>query len=267
MRIIGRRGNPSAVFRTLIHPLKCCSAVLLITYGLASPAPCQQPRPIFVGLRAREKPVEVNDYKPISDGLIAWWRGEGNGYESAGNQNGVLVGVRFEDGVVGRAFSFAGNPNRVFVPDSPRFQFTNSFSIAAWVYPKAASWHILERTSFAARYAAYSLGMDNAGKLLFKIHDHAANAGESVAAPNEYNTWQHLTATLDGESGAMRLYIGGKVVAEKTTSVRPAGPLDPNLQPGIGIGNTPNIGGFPFIGLIDEVLLYSRALSAEEVKH
>ena len=32
------------------------------------------------------------------------------------------------------------------------------------------------------------------------------------------------------------------------------------------IGNTPFGGGFPFIGLIDEVLLYSRALSSQEVQ-
>ena len=245
----------------------CWSAIMGVIFSLVFSAQSQQARPILVGLRVREKAVELKDYKPVSDGLVAWWRGEGNAYDSAGGQNGLLLGVKFEEGVVGQAFSFAGNPNRVFVPDSPKFQFTNSFSIAAWVYPKAPSWHILERTSFAARYAAYSLGMDNAGKVLFKIHDHDANAGDSVYAPIEYNTWQHLAATLDGDSGTMRLYIGGKMVAEKTTSVRPTGPLNPNLQPGIGIGNTPNLGGFPFIGRIDEVLLYSRALSADEVKN
>jgi hypothetical protein len=36
-------------------------------------------------------------------------------------------------------------------------------------------------------------------------------------------------------------------------------------QPALGIGNTPYGGGFPFIGLIDEVVLYSRALTPAEI--
>jgi hypothetical protein len=241
-------------------------SVLSISFSSVLGAAGQVFRPIPVGLRAREKPLELNDYKPVQEGLVAWWRGEGNAYESAGGQNGVLMGVRFDQGVVGQAFSFQGNPNRVFVPDSPNFQFTNSFSIAAWAYPKAASWHILERTCFGCPYGVYSLGMDNAGKLIFKIHDNDSNAGDSITAPLEYNRWQHVAASLDGESGMMRLYIGGEMVSEKPTRVRPTGSLDPRLQPGIGIGNTPNTGGYPFVGLIDELLLYSRALSADQVK-
>src|SRR5437879_11719261 len=58
--------------------------------------------------------------------------------------------------------------------------------------------------------------------------------------------------------------IDGASVAQKITSVRPSGYIT-SSQPGIGIGNTPVIGGWPFIGLIDEVLLYSRPLSASEV--
>src|SRR5437016_3262555 len=64
----------------------------------------------------------------------------------------------------------------------------------------------------------------------------------------------------------MRLYFNGAVVAQKFTSVRPLGDISPSYQPGIGIGNTPGGGGFPFIGLVDELLLYSRALSPTEVQ-
>jgi hypothetical protein len=64
----------------------------------------------------------------------------------------------------------------------------------------------------------------------------------------------------------MKLYVGGALVAEKKTSIKPAGAFDPRTQPGIGIGNNPNAGGYPFIGLVDELLLYSRALSAKEIK-
>jgi hypothetical protein len=63
----------------------------------------------------------------------------------------------------------------------------------------------------------------------------------------------------------MRLYIDGALAASQITSVRPSA-LAASAQPATAIGNTPYVGGFPFIGLIDEVVLYSRALSPEEVQ-
>src|SRR5260370_21849338 len=63
----------------------------------------------------------------------------------------------------------------------------------------------------------------------------------------------------------MRLCIDGVLVTNRFTTVRPYVP-DPSSQPALGIGNTPYGGGFPFIGLIDEVVMYSRALSPTEVQ-
>src|SRR2546422_6099793 len=71
---------------------------------------------------------------------------------------------------------------------------------------------------------------------------------------------RQVTATLDGSTGDMRLYIDGVLVTNRFTTVRPYVP-DPSSQPALGIGNTPYGGGFSFIGLIDEVVLYLRALS------
>src|SRR2546427_13131922 len=84
---------------------------------------------------------------PPTNGLVAWWRGEGNANDSSGNgHNGTLLnGVGFDIGKFGQAFSFAGNPNTVFVPDSPDFKLTNSLTVSAWIYPKANSWVVLQR--------------------------------------------------------------------------------------------------------------------------
>src|SRR2546425_1070113 len=63
----------------------------------------------------------------------------------------------------------------------------------------------------------------------------------------------------------MRVYINGVLVAEDFSSVRPFGALDPTRVPGIGIGNVQDLYDFPFLGAIDEVVLYNRALSPAEV--
>src|SRR5712671_1002519 len=81
-------------------------------------------------------------FSPPTNGLVAWWRGEGNANDNSGNgHNGNLMhAVGFSTGEFGQAFSFLGNPNTVFVPDSNDFNLTNSLSMAAWVYVKADSW-------------------------------------------------------------------------------------------------------------------------------
>ena len=66
------------------------------------------------------------------DGLVGWWRGDGNGNDSAGNHNGILVGMGFAEGVYNQAFA-TGNGRRVLIPDDLAFQLTNSLTTAAWV--------------------------------------------------------------------------------------------------------------------------------------
>lgn len=66
----------------------------------------------------------------------------------------------------------------------------------------------------------------------------------------------------------MRLYVNGSIVAETITVIRPFRELDPNYNPGVGIGNTQGNSSYnhPFHGIIDELSVYDRALSENEIK-
>jgi concanavalin A-like lectin/glucanase superfamily protein len=68
-------------------------------------------------------------------------------------------------------------------------------------------------------------------------------------------TWTHLATTYDGSR--IRLYVNGRLVA--TTTQR--GPL----VTGSGALTIGNYCGDRFDGLIDEVRVYDRALSASEI--
>ena len=209
-------------------------------------------------------PVAMAQYSPPTSGLVGWWRGNGDANDSSGNgPDGTLVsGVGFTNGVYGEAFSFVGNPNRVVVPDSVDFALTNSLSIGAWVYQTANSWGVVSRAGNQPYSNVYSLGSNDAGQFGFFIN--SLSASDGVYAPITYNQWTQVTGTLDGNTGDMRLYINGVLAAQKFTTVRP-GILNPGLSPTLGIGNDPSSGGFPFIGLVEEVVLYSRALTTNEV--
>ena len=70
--------------------------------------------------------------------------------------------------------------------------------------------------------------------------------------------WVHLAGTFDGKT--MRIYVNGK---EHGTMDRP-GPIKPN-EFHLCLGSYEENHPAHFTGLLDEVKLYNRALTAEEI--
>jgi subtilisin-like proprotein convertase family protein len=205
-------------------------------------------------------------------GLIGWWPGNGNANDVIAGNNGTVVNAGYTNGVVGQAFSLDpenwpyGTYNAVDVPDSPAYALTNSLTIEGWVRPRGNSYGIFWRGDNRPGWDPIGLSMQGNNTLLFYIED-AVGDSASVGANLIYNQWWHVAATLDGSTGNMSLYTNGVLASQITTAFRPFGNLIPGDKPGIGIGNV-NDGqnNFPFIGDIDEISLYNRALSAREVQ-
>jgi subtilisin-like proprotein convertase family protein len=193
-------------------------------------------------------------------GIVGMWRGEGNGNDSIAGNNGTLHGVGFTSGVVGQAFAF--DESLVAISDRPAYVLTNSLSIEGWVRPRGNG-NIFFRGDNRPGYDPYNLGMTS-GALGFSIWDDAGDHPD-ISAPLVASQWSHVAATLDGNSGAMTLYVNGNPVSQIITAIRPLGVLTAG-HPGVGIGDI-NDGNFsnPFHGDVDEISLYSRALSASEV--
>src|SRR2546421_5520330 len=72
---------------------------------------------------------------PAPDGMVSWWRAEGDFIDTADNNHGTENGtVPFASGEVGQAFSFNGDPaNYVSVPPNTNLDLTQ-FTVDAWVY-------------------------------------------------------------------------------------------------------------------------------------
>ena len=89
------------------------------------------------------------------------------------------------------------------------------------------------------------------------------DTGELKAGPDgtiEIDVWTHVVASWDGET--MRLYKNGVEVG----SLAKGGTLSTNPTVKVSIGNQPaGTGDRPFDGLIDDVRIYDRALSQEEI--
>jgi hypothetical protein len=216
--------------------------------------------------------AQTTNCTPAPSGLVGWWKGDGNAMDSVATNNGTLVNVAYTNGVVGQAFSFDpesypwGTYNGVQIPDQPAYAaLTNSLTIEGWVRPRGDGWVIFHRGDNRPGYDPFTLSMQQNHDLRFLVQD-ANNNQAFVDTTLAYDQWTHVAATLDGSSGSLSLYTNGVLAAQTTTDVRPAGALIAEDHPGVCIGNeNDGFNNFAFVGDIDEISLYNRALAPSEI--
>jgi hypothetical protein len=200
--------------------------------------------------------------------MVSWWPGDGNAEDIQGGHNGVLMnGATFASGEVDQAFQFNGGSERVFIADSPSLAITVSLTLDAWVNatstPPNGIGDIIFRGDDRPFLDPYTLRMVGSN-VDFQISDAAGNVA-SVQAPLPLNQFVHVAGTLDDATGLMTVYINGIFAAQTTTSIRPYGSLT-GANPGVSIGNLQSDTALePFVGLIDEVEVFNRALDWSEV--
>jgi hypothetical protein len=236
-----------------------------------SPLPGHPPLPPRPTLPPILLPTPITNCTPPPSGLVGWWKGDGNALDSAGGNNGVAQNITYTNGVVGQAFAcdpenYGGAYAGVQIPDSPAYVLTNSLTIEGWIRPRGDGYNIFWRGDNRPGMDPYFLGMWGNNNIKFLICDQDGNT-VTVGTTLNYNQWTHVAATLDGSTGTMSIYTNGVLADQTVTTVRPFGDLIPGDSPGVGIGNV-NDGqnNFPFIGDIDEISLYNRALTASEIQ-
>ena len=181
--------------------------------------------------------------------------------DMSGNGNvGTLDGPqRSASGRYGGALSFDGRDDLVTVADAAALDLTGGITLEAWVRPSTLGgrWRtvlIKEQTEDLA-YALYAHtgGRGPSGHVFLAGDDKRARAVSTIQA----DSWTHVAATYDGST--IRVFRNGSVIASQAaTGSRPAssGPLRIG---GNGLWNE------WFDGLIDEVRVYDRPLSAGEI--
>src|SRR5262245_40245131 len=178
--------------------------------------------------------------------------------DASGNGNtGVLSGATWTTaGKYGSALAFDGGSALVRIDDAPSLRLTGQMTLEAWVYPTASGgWRDVVYKATDAYYLAGSslfAGVPATGGSMAP--------GDPLYAPAvlPLGTWSHLASTYDGAT--LRLYINGAEVASRVQT----GSIASSTAP-LTIGGDGVFGQF-WAGLIDEVRVYNRALSAAEIQ-
>lgn len=211
-------------------------------------------------------------------GLVSWWPGDGDAHDIVGENEGTLQnGTTFMDGVVGKAFSFDGVDDFVSALHNESQNLREALTIDAWIMRQGSCYPLncivlMKEDAPAPLEGDLRYGIvlhDDPESWIYGRVSLSLNTGfwADVAVSNtilEENVWYHVAGTYDGSIA--RIYVNGVL----ENSVEHPGPLLPSTGGAMKIGQE-SAAGEPvdppefFNGLIDEVELFNRALSAEEI--
>jgi len=210
---------------------------------------------------------------PVPTGAVSWWKAESNALDSVDGNNGILQnGVGFTAGKVGQAFDFNTSDSSVRVPASASLNVgTNvGFTVEGWINPAQvtgqypiAEWNNGSGWGVHFYIDALSFGA-GPGTLYANVVDsgggwHQMHTAAEIATPNVF---QHVALTYDNASGVATIYRNGAVVLQQNL-----GSFTPLTTFDLYLGRRP--GGdaeFSFAGLLDEMSLYKRALTTNEIQ-
>ncbi|KPJ66746.1 MAG: hypothetical protein AMJ43_06965 [Coxiella sp. DG_40] len=230
---------------------------------------------VALGLLALYGPawaIDVND--PISH----WKFDEGSGtvaYDSAGDNDGTIYGATWTTGQINGALSFDGVDDYVDVPYDHSLNVTANgdpdFAVEAWInvalFPSGTAGdtarYILYRGVQPSKYQfALDIYKDTN---YFNIISFAIGApgggGTGTISPTlQVNRWYHVVGTYDGYN--IFLYLNGEEVYWNYRNYTSQGVWEGSAPLYIGTKVNEEF----FNGIIDEVAIYNRALSAEEIE-
>ena len=202
------------------------------------------------------------------EALVAHWDfNEGKGdvlHDRSGHNNhGKIHGAKWVKCGDGHALRFDGTDDHVNCGTDPSLDIRGPISLEAWVLPEGVPKG--EPGILGKQFSSYLLTYYRRGKCYWYICEGANNCNAGLSA----GSWSHIVGTYNGTT--MTLYVNGTKVARRR-STHEAINAGKHLAIGCVIGaptadDPAYITTSYFKGTIDEVRIYTRALSENEVRN
>jgi hypothetical protein len=208
--------------------------------------------------------------------LVSYWRMEGNANDAKNLNNGTASSITFSttNGKFGSGGSFNGTNSIITIPDSASLDFgAGSVTLVAWIKSVSGSADNSDRQIIWASTTnlgtlAYSMGLENWGYVFARagsLQSNMANQsgyGDTISNPAmlDDGAWHHVAFTYSNANGVGTIYIDGAVAATKTIGSG----KDLSVAAPVIIGGRPD-GNSYFSGSLDDVAIFSRALTAAEI--
>lgn len=216
------------------------------------------------------KPVCV----PPPAGLVSWWPGDGNANDIVGANHGTFQNsTAFAMGEVGQAFSFDGTDAYVDLGNYSAFRQLTAVTYSFWTkIPSGGGGDAMG--AGAVNGQGFGGVFLNSTNFVFYWTPSSPQTDANVAAQNLSiipNEWTHLAVTIDFANQTRAMYVNGNPLATTVSNY-----LNQAITGWTPVGNynsgrTDSIGArfvnswHYFDGSLDEVTVFNRALSSNEI--
>jgi len=204
-----------------------------------------------------------------TEGLVAYYPFDGDGQDESGRANhgypNEVVPVEDRFGEPNRAFAFNGTTSFVRIEDSPSFILDQGLTFSAWVWSEPSEeirgGYVLKKGQYLES-GQFWAGLGTLQDIVFTggvgacTSDWCDSAGADLALPAQ--AWFQFAGTCDDQT--LTFYVNG----QPCSSTASPGILKQTTTPlylGCDFGSP---GGY-LLGRLDDVRVYNRALSAEEI--
>ncbi|HIE29080.1 TPA: LamG domain-containing protein [Candidatus Poribacteria bacterium] len=215
----------------------------------------------------------------LTDGLVsAWLFNDGSAADSVGGNDGIIHGATSADGKYGSALSFNGVDNYVEIPDDPSLHLPEGLTVAAWMNVNVGGNHAAicwkgVKVGWGPNFSWRVCTTSDTNMTWGRCPEGTEGWFATDGVIPGLGEWVHvaLTSGTDGPP-YMRCYVNSEdktgVSGQDGMNNPPPYQVFEGIPIEIGVGRA--IGGTEgndtyFDGMIDEVLIYNRPLSAGEI--
>jgi len=213
------------------------------------------------------EPTDISEVG-ITDGLVGWWPLNGNANDITVNGNdGTVSGATVSSGLDQLCYSFDGVDDYINLGSSSVFNFgSNDFSISCWLKTSVTGKRrcLVDKSRLDSSTGGYSLEVSTGNVIAVEYFDGTTPSPSLVGTKLiTDNVWHHVVLVWVAANILNRnIYIDGEVDSISrnvdNTGIDSSNPLQ--------IAATTISSTYNFGGSIQDVRIYNRALSAEEVK-
>ena len=191
--------------------------------------------------------------------MAAWYKFDGNAYDSTDNlRDGNVSGaIPTEDrnSEPESAYYFDGNDS-IAIPDAGNLSYDASeddYSVCVWIKPEGIGSIIMDNTAKSYEGYSYSIYVAEDNTIHAKLWNLTQESDLGMDSPITYGQWYHVAFIVDRL--AAFLYVNGQLERQ----------IDLNA---FTTKNTSNvIVGDGFTGSIDDLRIYSRAITNTEISY
>lgn len=212
----------------------------------------------------------------LTNGLVGYWTFDGrdinwsdtgteikdiSGNGNHGDASGLTT-TSVTPGKLGQALSFNGTSDYVSIPNSTAFP---DLSVSVWIYPTITLGADQYRPFFGKSGAVaqlYYYCNSTSCRYQVALANPSCSSGSNPITPSALNNvWHHVVLTFNDTADQYYVYENGSAVTMGSSTC--SNHISTTSNP-ITIGYSSYVGAY-FIGKIDDVRVYNRTLSANEV--